>query len=116
MIDTTRPNPEVYLLAAGLVRLGNEPDLAILNSVEKLHPEIAGIENFKAETFNWKWEHLHQYRSAFGDLSDYGKPSFTKKETSKIGIRLDPISPELLSLRRAVIGHSLEMMAVLCAL
>jgi len=115
MTNTNQPDPEVYKLAAKMVLLGNEPDLAILSSVEKLHPEIAKPGDFDPVTFNWKWEHLHQYRKVFGDITEYSKPVFGKTEFSNLGIHTaEPIPDRILKARRIALSKTIELMGDLC--
>ena len=61
-LSTSRPDPKIYNLAAIKVKNGSNERNAILSSAEELYPQGA---DFDLDLFNWKWEHLHQYRTAF---------------------------------------------------
>lgn len=101
MLDTSKPDPRVYKLAANKVRMGVDHRKAIMSSIEDLHPEVKKNTPFQLGIFNWRWEHLHQYKSAFGEI----KPQELKPEVPK-AVR---------HAQNLLVAASLDLMADVCS-
>jgi hypothetical protein len=107
MIDTTKPDPQVYISAARKAETGLPVQEAILSSIEELHPEVKESSQFQLGIFNWRWEHVNQFRLAFGEIEHKPIGNLKKKKIVHV--------PEpVYKARNLVVANSLNLMAELC--